>query len=114
MKRCRFQMGTPCLRRSMSSEHAANASARCGATATTTTATSPTGRTPTRWTAETRTVRPESDAEVCSTATSSQSRARVSRAVGGAECDLELLESRTLDGRIQELIYRPTLHAPPG
>ncbi len=106
MKRCRFQMGTPCLSRSMSSEHAANASARCGATATTTTATSPTGSTPTRWTAATR-------AE-CSPATSAQSRASVSRAVGGAECDLELLESRTLDGRIQELIYRPTLHAPPG
>ncbi|WP_116946827.1 dihydrofolate reductase family protein [Jiangella endophytica] len=30
---------------------------------------------------------------------------------GGAEdFDLELLETRTLDGRIQELIYRPTLH----
>ncbi|MEU3553934.1 dihydrofolate reductase family protein [Streptomyces fragilis] len=29
----------------------------------------------------------------------------------GAEgFDLELLESRTLDGRIQELVYRPTLH----
>jgi len=25
--------------------------------------------------------------------------------------DLELIESRTLDGRTQELIYRPTLHA---
>ena len=24
--------------------------------------------------------------------------------------DLELIESRTLDGNIQELIYRPTLH----
>ena len=24
--------------------------------------------------------------------------------------DLELIEHRTLDGRIQELIYRPTLH----
>jgi hypothetical protein len=24
--------------------------------------------------------------------------------------DGELIESRTLDGRIQELIYRPTLH----
>jgi hypothetical protein len=24
--------------------------------------------------------------------------------------DLELIESRTLDGHIQELIYRPTLH----
>ncbi len=30
---------------------------------------------------------------------------------GGADdFDLELLESRTLDGNIQELIYRPTLH----
>src|SRR5687768_7565632 len=29
---------------------------------------------------------------------------------GGADFDLELLESRTLDGHIQELIYRPTLH----
>jgi dihydrofolate reductase len=28
-----------------------------------------------------------------------------------ADFDLELLESRTLDGHIQELIYRPTLHA---
>ena len=27
-----------------------------------------------------------------------------------ADFDLELLESRTLDARIQELIYRPTLH----
>ena len=27
-----------------------------------------------------------------------------------ADFDLELLESRTLDGHIQELIYRPTLH----
>lgn len=27
-----------------------------------------------------------------------------------ADFDLELLESHTLDGRIQELIYRPTLH----
>src|SRR3954447_19746838 len=27
-----------------------------------------------------------------------------------ADFDLELLESRTLDGQIQELIYRPTLH----
>ena len=25
--------------------------------------------------------------------------------------DLELIENRTLDGHIQELIYRPTLHA---
>ena len=30
---------------------------------------------------------------------------------GAADFDLELLESRTLDGRTQELIYRPTLHA---
>ncbi len=29
---------------------------------------------------------------------------------GAADFDLELLESRTLDGHIQELIYRPTLH----
>jgi len=29
---------------------------------------------------------------------------------GAADFDLELIESRTLDGRIQELIYRPTLH----
>ena len=29
---------------------------------------------------------------------------------GAADFDLELLESRTLDGRIQELIYRPALH----
>ena len=29
---------------------------------------------------------------------------------GGADFDLELVENRTLDGRIQELIYRPTLH----
>ncbi|MGW8729472.1 dihydrofolate reductase family protein [Streptomyces sp. NPDC055808] len=29
---------------------------------------------------------------------------------GAADFDLELLESRTLDGDIQELIYRPTLH----
>ncbi|WP_219463324.1 dihydrofolate reductase family protein [Nonomuraea rhizosphaerae] len=29
---------------------------------------------------------------------------------GAADFDLELLQSRTLDGRIQELIYRPTLH----
>ena len=27
-----------------------------------------------------------------------------------ADFDLELIESRTLDGRTQELIYRPTLH----
>jgi dihydrofolate reductase len=30
---------------------------------------------------------------------------------GAADFDLELLERRTLDGHIQELIYRPTLHA---
>ncbi|MDX3454526.1 dihydrofolate reductase family protein [Streptomyces sp. ME02-8801-2C] len=30
---------------------------------------------------------------------------------GAADFDLELLESRTLGGGIQELIYRPTLHA---
>jgi dihydrofolate reductase len=30
---------------------------------------------------------------------------------GAADFDLDLIESRTLDGNIQELIYRPTLHA---
>ena len=30
---------------------------------------------------------------------------------GAADFDLELLEHRTLDGHIQELIYRPSLHA---
>jgi dihydrofolate reductase len=30
---------------------------------------------------------------------------------GAADFDLELIESRTLDGRIQELVYRLTLHA---
>jgi dihydrofolate reductase len=30
---------------------------------------------------------------------------------GAADFDLELIESRTLDGNIQELIYQPTLHA---
>jgi dihydrofolate reductase len=30
---------------------------------------------------------------------------------GAADFDLELIEHRTLDGHIQELIYRPTLHA---
>jgi dihydrofolate reductase len=30
---------------------------------------------------------------------------------GAADFDLELIEQRTLDGHIQELIYRPTLHA---
>jgi dihydrofolate reductase len=29
---------------------------------------------------------------------------------GAADFDLEMIEHRTLDGRIQELIYRPTLH----
>jgi dihydrofolate reductase len=29
---------------------------------------------------------------------------------GAADFDLELVESRTLDGHIQQLIYRPTLH----
>jgi dihydrofolate reductase len=29
---------------------------------------------------------------------------------GAADFDLELLESRTLDGRTVELVYRPTLH----
>ena len=29
---------------------------------------------------------------------------------GAADFDLELIETRTFDGRIQELIYRPTLH----
>jgi dihydrofolate reductase len=29
---------------------------------------------------------------------------------GAADFDLELLETRTLDGHIQEFIYRPTLH----
>jgi dihydrofolate reductase len=29
---------------------------------------------------------------------------------GAADFDLELVESRTLDGRIQELVYRPSLH----
>ena len=29
---------------------------------------------------------------------------------GAADLDLELIESRTLDGHTQELIYRPTLH----
>jgi len=30
---------------------------------------------------------------------------------GAADFDLQLIESRTLDGRTQELIYRPSLHA---
>jgi dihydrofolate reductase len=29
---------------------------------------------------------------------------------GAPDFDLELLETRTLDGRTQELVYRPTLH----
>ena len=29
---------------------------------------------------------------------------------GAADFDLDLIESRTLDGRTQELVYRPTLH----
>ena len=29
---------------------------------------------------------------------------------GAADFDLELIESRTLDGNIQDLIYRPALH----
>jgi dihydrofolate reductase len=29
---------------------------------------------------------------------------------GAADFDLELTESRTFDGRIQELVYRPTRH----
>ena len=29
---------------------------------------------------------------------------------GAADFDLELIETRTLDGNIQELTYRPTLH----
>jgi dihydrofolate reductase len=29
---------------------------------------------------------------------------------GARDFDLELIESRTLDGRTQELVYRPTLH----
>jgi dihydrofolate reductase len=29
---------------------------------------------------------------------------------GVADFDLELIESRALDGRSQELIYRPTMH----
>jgi dihydrofolate reductase len=30
---------------------------------------------------------------------------------GGADFDLELIESRTLDRHTQELVYRPALHA---
>jgi dihydrofolate reductase len=33
---------------------------------------------------------------------------------GAADFDLELIETRTLDGNIQELIYRPTLHISAG
>jgi hypothetical protein len=29
---------------------------------------------------------------------------------GAADFDLELIEDRTLDGNIQELVYRPTVH----
>ena len=29
---------------------------------------------------------------------------------GAPDFDLELIESRTLDGNTQELVYRPTLH----
>jgi hypothetical protein len=29
---------------------------------------------------------------------------------GAADFDLELIESRTLDGHTQELVHRPTLH----
>jgi hypothetical protein len=29
---------------------------------------------------------------------------------GAADFDLQLLERRSLDGGIQELVYRPTLH----
>ena len=29
---------------------------------------------------------------------------------GAADFDLELIESRTLDGHTQELVYRPVLH----
>ena len=29
---------------------------------------------------------------------------------GAADFDLELVENRTLDGHIQELVYRPILH----
>jgi dihydrofolate reductase len=32
---------------------------------------------------------------------------------GAADFDLQLLEQRTLDGDIQELVYRPTLHGSP-
>ena len=29
---------------------------------------------------------------------------------GAADFDLELVETKTLDGHIQELVYRPTIH----
>jgi hypothetical protein len=32
---------------------------------------------------------------------------------GAGDFDLDLLETRTLDGRTQELVYRPTLRAWP-
>src|SRR5688572_2366934 len=32
---------------------------------------------------------------------------------GAADFDLELIEQRTLDGNIQELVYRPSLHSGP-
>jgi hypothetical protein len=38
-------------------------------------------------------------------------RVQVTIFQGAADFDLELIESQTLDGDIQELIYRPTLHA---
>jgi dihydrofolate reductase len=31
---------------------------------------------------------------------------------GAADFDLDLIETRTLDGRTQELVYRPSLHGP--
>ena len=36
--------------------------------------------------------------------------AAVAEAALSLDFDLELIESRTLDGHTQELIYRPTLH----
>lgn len=33
---------------------------------------------------------------------------------GAPDLDLALIESRTLDGHVQELVYRPTLHGTPG
>ena len=35
---------------------------------------------------------------------------REERHLHAVDFDLELVENRTLDGHIQELIYRPTLH----